>query len=303
MLSKPLKRLKMKKKQTKKLPKLDTLVEDIYKTIGVLSEDKALKISDEDFERFGKDMSDALKGWATPQPRPKSGLRMSNIGRPLRRLWYDLNLSQEHQEKIDPPTFIKFLYGHLLEVLLLFFVRLSGHAVSAEQKEISVEGIKGHMECVIDGEVIDVKTASGYAFKKFKEGTLAQNDAFGYLSQLAGYEEAEQTSEGGFLVMNKETGELTTFIPDDLDKPNIIHKIKEVKKAISLDSPPTRCYNVIAEGVSGNMKLPTGCNYCPHKFTCYSDSNDGQGLRTFAYAKGNVYLTNVEKLPNVREII
>lgn len=293
----------MKKKQTKKLPKLDTLVEDIYKTIGVLSEDKALKISDEDYKRFGKDMSDALKGWAAPQPRPKSGLRMSNIGRPLRRLWYDLNLSQEHQEKIDPPTFIKFLYGHLLEVLLLFFVRLSGHVVSAEQKEISVEGIKGHMDCVIDGEVIDVKTASGYAFKKFKEGTLAQNDAFGYLSQLAGYEEAEQTSEGGFLVMNKETGELTTFIPDDLDKPNIVHKIKEVKKAISLDSPPTRCYNVIAEGVSGNMKLPMGCNYCPHKFTCYSDSNDGQGLRTFAYAKGNVYLTNVEKLPNVREII
>ena len=32
-------------------------------------------------------------------------------------------------------------------------------------------------------------------------------------------------------------------------------------------------------------------------------SNEGQGLRTFAYAKGNVYLTNVEKLPNVREII
>ena len=303
MLSKPLKRLKMKKKQTKKLPKLDTLVEDIYKTIGVLSEDKALNISDEDYERFGQDMSDALKGWATPQPRPKGGLRMSNIGRPLRRLWYDLNLSGEHQEKIDPPTFIKFLYGHLLEVLLLFFVRLAGHVVSAEQKEVSVEGIKGHMDCVIDGEVIDVKTASGYAFKKFKEGTLAQNDAFGYLPQLAGYEEAEQTTEGGFLVMNKETGELTTFIPDDLDKPNIIHKIKEVKKAVSLDSPPTRCYNTIAEGVSGNMKLPMGCHYCPHKFTCYADSNEGQGLRTFAYAKGNVYLTNVEKLPNVKEII
>ena len=67
----------MKKKQTKKLPKLDTLVEDIYKTIGVLSEDKALNISDEDYERFGQDMSDALKGWATPQPRPKGGLRMS----------------------------------------------------------------------------------------------------------------------------------------------------------------------------------------------------------------------------------
>jgi len=83
----------MKKKQTKKkLPKLDTLVEDIYKTIGVLSEDKAINIPEEEYEKFGKDMSDALRGWATPQPRPKNGLRMSNIGRPLRRLWYDLLL-------------------------------------------------------------------------------------------------------------------------------------------------------------------------------------------------------------------
>jgi hypothetical protein len=248
-------------------------------------------------------MSDALRGWATPQPRPKNGLRMSNIGRPLRRLWYDLNLSDEHQEKINAPTFIKFLYGHLLEVLLLFFVRLSGHVVSGEQKEVSVKGIKGHMDSIIDGEVIDVKTASGYAFKKFKEGTLAQNDSFGYLAQLAGYEEAEKTSKGGFLVMNKETGELTTFIPDDLEKPNIVNKIKEVKKAISLDNPPDRCYNVIPDGVSGNMKLPSGCTYCPHKFVCYEDANEGQGLRTFAYAKGNVYLTKVEKLPNVKEIV
>jgi len=90
----------MTKKQTKKkLPKLDTLVEDIYKTISVLSEDKAINISEKEYEKFGQDMADALKGWATPQPRPKSGLRMSNIGRPLRRLWYDLNLSQMNTKK------------------------------------------------------------------------------------------------------------------------------------------------------------------------------------------------------------
>ena len=53
------------------------------------------------------------------------------------------------------------------------------------------------MDCTIDGEVVDIKTASGFAFKKFKDGTLAEQDAFGYLPQLAGYEEAEGTKKGG----------------------------------------------------------------------------------------------------------
>ena len=266
---------------------LDTLVQDIYEVIEVLNKDEAIDIPEDMYEQFGRDMEDALRHWATPVERPKNGLRMSNIGRPLRRLWYDLNTDQE-KEQINAPTFIKFLYGHLLEVLLLFFVRL---------------GIKGHMDSVIDGEVIDVKTASGYAFKKFKDGTLAQNDSFGYLSQLAGYEAAEQTNNGGFLVMNKETGELTVFIPDDLEKPNITYRIKEVKQAMKKENPPEYCYSPIPDGVSGNMKLPRDCTWCPHKFECHKDANDGQGLRTFAYAKGRVYLTQVEKLPNVQEII
>jgi len=287
----------MKNKKT-----LDTLVQDIYEVIEVLNEDEAIDIPEDMYEQFGRDMEDALRHWATPIDRPKNGLRMSNIGRPLRRLWYDLNTEQE-KEQIDAPTFIKFLYGHLLEVLLLFFVRLAGHVVESEQKEVTVSGIKGHMDSVIDGEVIDVKTASGYAFKKFKDGTLAQNDSFGYLSQLAGYEKAEKTNNGGFLVMNKETGELTVFIPDDLEKPNITHRIKEVKQAVQRKTPPEYCYPPIPDGVSGNMKLPRDCTWCPHKFECHKDANDGQGLRTFNYAKGRVYLTQVEKLPNVQEVI
>ena len=287
----------------KKNKTLDTLVQDIYNTIEVLADDEVIDIPEQMYEEFGRDMEDALRHWATPVERPKNGLRMSNIGRPIRRLWYDLNLEEAEKERINGPTFIKFLYGHLLEVLLLFFVRLSGHIVASEQKEVTVEGIKGHMDSVIDGQVVDVKTASGYAFKKFKDGTLAQNDSFGYLSQLAGYEEAEQTNKGGFLVMNKETGELTVFIPDDLEKPNIVHRIKEVKKAMKKKTPPDYCYSPIAEGASGNMKLPRDCNWCPHKFECHKDANDGQGLRTFQYAKGLVYLTHVEKLPNVQEVI
>ena len=90
---------------------------------------------------------------------------------------------------------------------MFFGAKLSGHVVQSEQKQVSVKGIKGHMDCKIDGEVIDIKTASGYAFKKFKDGTLAQHDSFGYLSQLAGYETCreKQTMEALLSIKKQES--------------------------------------------------------------------------------------------------
>ena len=131
---------------------------------------------------------------------------------------------------------------------------------------------------------------------------MAESDAFGYMAQLSGYEHAEGTNKGGFVAINKENGELALFRPEELDKVNIETKIRTVKKIIKSDSPPELCYQPIADGASGNMKLPRECGWCPHKFECHKDSNDGKGLRVFQYAKGLTYLTKVEKLPKVEEI-
>jgi hypothetical protein len=286
---------------TKNKKTLDTLVEDIYNKIGVLADNKHIDLDEDTIEQFGESMKQILYDWSHPTPRGKPALRMSNIGRKERQLWYDMK-SEGTPEKMPPSLFIKFLYGHLLEEIVLFLVKLSGHEVTSEQKEITVSGIKGHMDCVIDGEVVDVKTASGFAFKKFKDGTLAEQDAFGYMAQLAGYEEAEGTNNGGFLALNKESGELAMFRPDDFDKPNIKKKISSVKKAVKLKTPPERCYNPIPDGKSGNMQLPKGCVYCRHKFECHKDANEGKGLRVFKYSNGNRYLTQVPKVPNVIEV-
>ena len=210
--------------------------------------------------------------------------------------------SEGTPERMPPSLFIKFLYGHLLEEIVLFLVKLSGHEVTSEQKEITVSGIKGHMDCVIDGEVVDVKTASNYAFKKFKDGTLAEDDPFGYMAQLAGYESAEGTTHGGFLALNKESGELAMFKPDNFDKPNIKKKITDIKKAVKLATPPDKCYDDEPDGKSGNMKLARGCTWCRFKHDCHKDANDGKGLRVFKYSTGYRYLTQVPKVPNVIEV-
>ena len=281
---------------------LDTLVSDIYNKISVLSEGKHIDLDEDTIEQFGESMKQILYDWSHPKPRGNATLRMSNIGRKPRQLWFDMRTEDTQSESIPPHVFIKFLYGHLLEEILLFLIKLSGHKVTNEQKEITVSGIKGHMDCVIDGEVVDIKTASGFAFKKFKDGTLAEQDTFGYMAQLAGYEAAEGTNKGGFLAMNKESGELALFRPDDFDKPNIKKKITAVKKAIKLANPPELCYSPEADGKSGNMKLPRECMYCRHKFECHKDSNEGQGLRVFKYSNGLRYLTKTPNPPKVIEV-
>lgn len=282
---------------------LSTVVPDIYQHLEMLSEGKELPLTEEDIDNTLAGIKEALMSWARPSVRNKDfTVRMSNVGKPSRQLWFEKR-DPEGRGGVDGPTQIKFLYGHLLEEIVLMLVRMSGHTVSDEQKEVVVDGITGHMDCKINGEVVDIKTASRFAFNKFKEGRLSQDDPFGYLGQLAGYEKAEGTEGGGFLVLNKESGELCMYIPDDLDKPNIDAKISELLPALELDTAPELCYSPIPDGKKGNMKLPKGCSWCKYKYQCHKDANDGQGLRTFKYSNGLTYLTEVVVEPKVEEYL
>jgi len=283
--------------------KLDTLVPDIYQQLTMLSDGVPLPLTEADIDKTMAGMREALISWATPRERNKDfTLRMSNIGKPSRQLWYEKR-DEQGRGGIDGATQIKFLYGHLLEEIVLMLVRMAGHTVTDEQKEVKVEGILGHMDCKINGEVVDVKTASRFAFNKFREGRLAQDDPFGYMGQLAGYEKAEGTDQGGFLVLNKESGELCMYVPDDLDKPNITTTINKLVPALKLDTPPDLCYDLIADGKKGNIKLPKGCSWCKYKYQCHQDANDGDGLRTFRYSNGLTYLTTVVVEPKVEELL
>jgi len=276
------------------------IIKDIYSKLDKLN-DGDIDLSDEAIEKTGEAIKEVIKQWSTPQPSTKFTIRMSNIGKPLRQLWFDSKESSV-RSRIPPQTFIKFLYGHLLEEIVLMFVRMTDHKVSDEQKEVSLDGIKGHIDCKIDGEVVDIKTASNFGFKKFATNSLHENDSFGYLMQLAAYETAEDSAKGGFIAINKETGELTSYEPGELVKPNAKVKIDQIKQAIQQETAPPLCYQPVPEGKSGNMKLHTNCVYCAHKHTCWKDSNGGRGLRVFKYANGLKYLTRVSVLPKVDEV-
>jgi len=283
------------------MKKIETVVEDVYKAIQPICKGEGINLSEKELNDFGEAMKNALKTWVSPYEGKKSNLRMSNVGRPSRQLWFD-SKQEEGPSEFNAPTMIKFLYGHILEELVLFLVNLTDHKVTDQQKEVNVDGIIGHMDCKIDGEVIDIKSTSGFAFNKFKNGTLAENDYFGYMAQLSGYEEAEKGSKGGFLAINKETGELALYQPQELDKVNIKTRISKIKTELLEDTPPDYCYTPQPEGTSGNMKLHKQCMYCKHKINCWKDSNDGKGLRVFEYSKGLMFLTDVVREPKVKEV-
>jgi hypothetical protein len=230
---------------------------------------------------------------------------MSNLGRPDRQLWYQFHPEgpDAAREEFEPHTLLKFLIGDIYEAVLLFLSECAGHDVSQEQAEVEIDGIKGHIDAVIDGNVVDVKSASTYAFKKFKNGTLADDDPFGYIEQISGYSTALGLP-GAFLAGDKQNGHiaLLKIPPEDVEGLRIRDRIEHIKEAVASDEIPERCYETQPEGLSGNMALAVGCSYCPHKFRCWSDANNGVGVRTFLYSTGPKHLVHVEKEPKVPEL-
>lgn len=225
---------------------------------------------------------------------------MSNIGKGSRQLWYSKHFPSE--EKLEGHTLLKFLIGDITEHTVLFLAGLAGHSVTSLQDEVSLNGIKGHIDADIDGVTVDVKSASPHAFKKFENGTLPENDSFGYMEQIAGYSKARDT-DGAFLAMDKVSGHLAylKFDKEQLSILQVEDRITYLKAAMDRPDEPERCYIDEKMGESGNRKLGVNCSYCDFKRRCWSDSNGGLGLRTFLYASGPVFLTEVKVEPKVFE--
>ena len=276
---------------------IHTLIPDIK---NLISEGKT-DIDEDNIDIFLKAITNDLKNFLDPKEKSRSGyLRMSSIGREDRKIWYDVH--NKTQVKHPPELLLKFFYGNIVEALMLFLASESGHKVTNQQEEVKIEGITGHIDAMIDGAVVDVKSASTRAFRKFKTRTLLGNDPFGYIGQISGYMDAKNVLEGGFLAFDKSTGDITFMMVDELTKINATDRIKHLKEIISLDEPPERCYDPIPLGVQGNYTLSTGCSYCDFKNICWKGANDGSGLRVFQYSNGLKYFTHVEVEPKVEEI-
>lgn len=233
-------------------------------------------------------------------------LRFSNLGTPCeRKLWYSTRGTID-PEPLPASTLNKFIFGDITESYILGLAKAAGHEVVGLQDSVEILGVRGSRDCIIDGMLIDVKSASSYAFNKFKSGGLRSDDSFGYISQISSYLYGSQSdkllkekTKAGFLVFDKQFGHLCLDIYDLTEElqgkeQEVQHKIDVVKS----DNMPDRAFEPVPHNKSGNEKLGTNCSYCDFKRHCWPD------LRAFAYSNGPVFFTKLVKEPqgNVMEI-
>lgn len=277
---------------------IDTLIPDIYALFDGHS-------IGEGIDTFAADLGNIfVQRFASYDEERNPTLRLSNIGRPLRQLWYEMHNAPS--EALSPEAKFKFLYGDMIESLILFLALEAGHEVKALQNEVEIDGIKGHIDALIDGVLVDVKSASTYSFQKFASRRLLDDDPFGYVYQLSSYWAAvPEAKRAGFLVVDKTLGKLCFMELDDASRrsePDVRERIATVREVVAGHDEPVRCYEdrpLSKTDKSGNRVLAVGCSYCRWKDHCWRDANNGLGLKTYFYSTGPKFFTHIEKEPRV----
>lgn len=273
---------------------LDTLIDDIY---HLFDPDHGHEVNEANLDYFCESLKQTIRTRLAKREDKEFYLRFSNLGKQDRQVWYT---AKGHEaETMTAKTYFKFLYGDVIEALLLFLAKEAGHEVTDEQKEVDCLGVKGHIDAKIDGVVTDVKSASPFGFKKFKDHSLLSNDPFGYIQQLSGYVNVEdEGNAGAFFACDKVSGDLAILqlSPSIIQYYKPEERIEHLREVIKKDTPPPRCFPDVEDGKSGNRKLGTECSYCAYKNDCWPR------LRTFLYSTGPRFLTKVVREPDVTEV-
>ena len=275
---------------------VDTLVSDIQTLLAL-----GFVGSDEWASIVGQDLAKEVQAKLAEDRSGQQHLRPSNLGNKCdRQLWYGVH-SPDVQEQLPADARMKFLFGNILETTLLALAEVSGHDVRGQQKEVSLFGVPGHIDSIIDGTLVDVKSASSIAYKKFEEGLTPEKDSFNYLTQIGFYLEALQDDpelldkdRAAFLVVDKTLGKICLDVHPR--KKRDWEKIIELKRKMLEGPKPKQGFYPEPDGKSGNLKLGTECSYCSFKRDCWPT------LRTFAYSSGPRFLTYVAREPDVFEI-
>lgn len=293
---------------------IDTIVKDIYSVVegkGGWTEAYTKFLADS--------ISFVVEDRLSKEPEPRTELSPSSLGTLCKRqLWYKFNLPQENT--YSAIMLGTFLYGDILECFVIALAQAAGHQVECIQDKVEIYGMKGSLDCIIDGWLIDVKSASAVGIIKFKNHELESNDPYGYLSQISSYLKGKQKDKrlvqknaAGFLVINKERFELVLdcyALTPWLERKE--YEVQEARDIISKEEPPDiplfTFYRKDADGNqepylsideemdNGNRRLGKTCVYCQYKLRCW------QNLRAFRYSNRTEYFTHVEKKPRVEEI-
>jgi hypothetical protein len=276
------------------LKSIHTLIPDIQELLSTKGWFDAATATE-----FSREVQERLSGQFQRRTQTPS-LRLSQMGpRCPKALWHSVHEAGE-AESLPPWAEFKFSFGHVIEGLAVAFSKAAGHEVTGEQDELVVDGVKGHRDCIIDGCLVDVKSASSPSFKKFKDGSIAESDTFGYLDQLDGYLVGSSADpllrvkdRAYLLAVDKQLGHMCLY-EHRLREAHIRARIKKYREIVALQSPPPCQCGTEQFGEGGNIRLDVKASYSPYKFSCFPQ------LRTFVYSKGPVYFAEVRTTPKYK---
>ena len=242
-----------------------------------------VKLDKQLLQEFGEACKNALLKQFEEERRDNFEPRMSNIGRPLCQLQMEAKGIKGEGQPYN--VRMRNTFGDLIEALSIFVMKSAGIKLKNEQKKVEYKfdggAIEGRQDVEIDGKVWDIKSASPYSFdKKFGEAggfsEVAREDSFGYVSQGFLYGESQKKKFGGWIVINKSTGEWAvceTPAEHEEYKKAALDSAKNNFKALTKGKPFKRCYDDIAETFrskpTGNRVLGFVCSYCPYKLPCW----------------------------------
>jgi len=242
-----------------------------------------VEVSDKLVEEFGEACKKALRKQFSEDRKEKFQIRISNIGRPLCQLQMESkNIKGEGQPYNNK---MRNTFGDLIEALAIFVMKSAGVNIEDQHKKVQYKynnsKIEGEYDVKIDNKIWDIKSASPYSFdKKFGENggfeAIAEDDAFGYIPQGYLYAESEKLPFGGWIVINKSTGEWTTCetpVEDSEYRNKALSTARENAKALKANQTFKRCYSDIKETFrgkeTGNKVLGSVCSFCPYKIPCW----------------------------------
>lgn len=258
------------------------LQELIHMTMDKMSNDEYddLVVNDEWIDAVGENIKRELKKSLSPRPEDFR-IRSSNVGRPTCVLQMQKSGAKAARK---PYHFVmQMLHGYMIEEIMTLILKVANANITGGKEKVSLdlEGvtIKGEDDIQIEGKEYDVKSCSPWAFtNKWSEGygKLKASDNFGYVGQLMAYSEAQNIPVGGWIVVNKSSGEVAVVDADNSpsERKEVLDKLKSTVRTITSDAPFKRCFDPLEDSF---RKKPTGrkfldrnnCGMCDYKTSCY----------------------------------
>lgn len=225
-----------------------------------------------------------------------SVLRFSGAGKGARQIAYEYHDFPENGKKMNARSRLVFLYGDLLEALMVTLCKASGVQLTAcglDQKTISTTlggvEVKGHLDGLHVGNpirTVEFKSMSSFAFEQLQKGVIDHT----YLVQVNLGMNATGLDECIFVGIEKESGAMHETILS-YDKTYVTWANNNISQVVSSTKEilPARCFSP-SKLKDGNSYYPWNCSYCKFYNTCLVEP----GLAELVVVKGSYKLKAID---------